>query len=50
MKNEIEIKVADKVFKSEKRTFKSLKVGYGVYGKIEIDGETYQMSINIVKL
>jgi hypothetical protein len=49
-KEEIEIKIDEMVDKAKLRTFSSGKVGFGWYGKITIEGERYQVSMNVVKL
>jgi hypothetical protein len=47
---QIEITIAGQKHTAQLRTFKSGKTGYGLYGKINIDGKQHQMSINIIKL
>jgi hypothetical protein len=49
-KKEIEISIAGRKFKAEKKKFKSGKIGYGLYGKLEIDNAKYQIVCNIVKI
>lgn len=50
MKDKIKIKIDEEEFIAEKRTFSSGKEGYGVYGRMGIDGEAYQISCNIINL
>lgn len=50
MKDEIEIVINGLRYVAPKRTFSSGKSGYGVYGKQEIDGDRYQISMNIVRI
>ena len=50
MTKKIKIKIDKSEFEAEERTFKSGKSGFGLYGKVEIDGERYQMVVNIVKI
>ena len=50
MKPEIMISVDGNEDVAKKRTFRSGKEGYGFYGKIEIDGERFQVSCNVVKI
>jgi hypothetical protein len=50
MTKKIKIKIDKDEFDADERTFKSGKKGFGLYGKTEIDGERYQMSINIIKI
>ena len=50
MKEKIRIKIENEELEADKRTFKSLKEGYGLYGKINLENETYQLSINIIKI
>ena len=47
---ELDIQIGNEKFKAKEKTFKSLKTGYGLYGKLNLNGEQYQMSINIIKL
>lgn len=46
----MKIKIDKNDFEAEERTFKSGKKGFGLYGKVEIDNDRYQMVINIVKI
>jgi hypothetical protein len=50
MVKKIKVKIDKNEFEAEERTFSSGKVGFGVYGKVEIDGERYQMVVNIIKI
>jgi hypothetical protein len=50
MVKKIKVKIDKNEFEAEERTFKSGKTGFGVYGKIEIDNERYQVVVNIVKI
>lgn len=50
MGKKIKIKIDKEEFDAEERTFKSGKVGFGLYGKVVIDNERYQMVVNIVKI
>ena len=50
MAKKIKIKIDKEEFEAEERTFKSKKVGFGLYGKVVIEGERYQMIVNIVKI
>lgn len=50
MKDKIEIKIDGQEFEAIHRTFSSGKMGFGLYGKIEIDKKKCQMSINIIEL
>lgn len=50
MPKKIKIKIDTNEFDAEERTFKSGKTGFGVYGKTNIDGERYQVVVNIVKI
>lgn len=50
MPKKIKIKIDTHEFDAEERTFSSGKNGFGLYGKIEIEGERYQMVVNIVKI
>jgi hypothetical protein len=50
MAKKIKIKIDEHEFDAEERTFKSGKKGFGLYGKVEIEGDRYQMVINIVKI
>lgn len=36
--------------KLDPKNFKSGKTGFGAYGKIEVGGKRYQLSVNIVEL
>lgn len=36
--------------KFEPKHFKSGKTGFGAYGKLEVDGKRYQLSVNVVEL
>ena len=50
MKDQIEIQIDGEVLKANKREFKSGKDGYGWYGKVHMDGDRYQATVNIVRI
>ena len=50
MTKKIKIKIDTSEFEAEERTFSSGKSGFGLYGKVEIAGDRYQMIVNIVKI
>jgi len=50
MTKKIKIKIDQSEFEAEERTFSSGKKGFGLYGKVEIEGDRYQMIVNIVKI
>jgi hypothetical protein len=50
MKDKIKIIIEGEEYEVEKREFSTGSVGYGLYGKHEINKERYQFSINLVKL
>lgn len=50
MKDKIGIQLDEHKVEAPKRTFSSGKEGYGFYGKIEIEGQRYQVSLNVIKL
>ena len=50
MLKELKITIEGKDLKAEAKKFSTGKVGFGVYGKIEIDGINYQIVCNIIKL
>ena len=50
MKDKIRIKIEDQEFEANKRNFSTGKQGYGLYDKILIGEEKYQLSINIIKI
>lgn len=49
-KDEIEIKIDERIDKAKLRTFASGKTGYGFYDKIMIDGKRHQVSLNVICL
>jgi len=50
MKDAIKVKIDETEAEAKKRTFSTGKEGYGYYDKIEIDGDRYQVSLNVIKL
>lgn len=50
MKQKVKVKIDEIEKEAELRTFKSGRKGYGWYGTISIDGETYRVSLNIIKI
>jgi hypothetical protein len=50
MKDKIHIKIDCYEDDAVKRQFSSGKFGYGYYGKLIIDGDTFQVSLNVVKI
>ena len=50
MKKEIKVVIDEHAEIAQKRKFSSGNEGYGFYGKIEIDSERYQVSLNVVRL
>jgi len=50
MKDKIKVKIDENEFEAKWREFSTGSEGYGWYGKIEIDGERYQVSLNIVNI
>jgi hypothetical protein len=50
MKDKLKIMIDDNEEIALRKEFKTGNIGYGFYGKIEIDNERYQVSLNIIKL
>jgi hypothetical protein len=50
VKDKIVVKIDEFVTEAPKREFKSGNFGFGFYGKIIIDGQPYQVSLNVVQL
>jgi len=50
MKESIKIVIDGNEFEAKARKFSTGKEGYGLYDKTTIDGERYQLSINIIKI
>lgn len=50
MGKEIDLKIDKQEFKLKEREFKTGNKGYGFYGKLTIDGKTYQVTMNMVEL
>jgi hypothetical protein len=50
MKKELKITIDGKDLKAEAKKFSTGKEGYGLYGKIKIDDNEYQIVCNIIKL
>lgn len=50
MKESLSISIDGQQRVANARTFSTGNTGFGCYGKIEIDGEKYQVSLNIIKL
>jgi len=50
MANTLNIVLGDHSVVARKRVFKSGADGFGHYGKIEIDGERYQVSCNVIRI
>jgi hypothetical protein len=50
MKEKIRITIEGQELEANARKFSTGSEGYGLYGKINIGGETYQMSINIIRI
>lgn len=44
----LNLKFGDTIVTAKRKVFKTGSVGYGHYGKVEIDGERYQVSCNII--
>jgi len=47
---EIEVKINGEKFKAEHRTFKTGRKGYGVYGRIVINGYPYRVNLNVIEM
>ena len=50
MKDAIKLSIEKEEYELKKRKFSTGNEGYGLYGKMIIDKEEYQVSINIVKI
>jgi len=50
LKKSIEIKIDEHEEVAKLRQFSSGNEGYGFYGKLEIGGERFQVSLNVVHL
>jgi hypothetical protein len=50
MKKELKVTIDEQDFIADSRIFKTGNTGYGLYGKITLEGKTYQLSMNIVLL
>jgi hypothetical protein len=46
----LNLKFGDTAVSAKSKQFSTGSTGYGYYGKVEIDGERYQVSCNIVKV
>lgn len=46
----LNIRFGETAVSAKGKTFSTGSTGYGYYGKIEIDGERYQVSCNVVKV
>lgn len=50
MKESIQITIEGNKFEAKARTFQSGKKGYGLYEKLAIGEDRFQLSINIIKI
>ncbi len=50
MKEKIKIRIEENEFEAKARKFSTGSEGFGLYDKVTIDGERYQLSINIIKI
>lgn len=46
----IKVEINGEKFEAEYRTFKSGRKGYGLYGRIKINGYPYRISMNIIEM
>lgn len=50
MRDKIKITIHGKEFEAQKRVFSSGNEGYGLYEKLELENDRFQISLNIIKL
>ncbi len=50
VKQKIKIKIDDQEKEAEYRTFSTGKKGYGCYGMINIDGQSFRLSLNLIQM